>query len=110
VDESSFERLLNIQSYSDEELKALLTRLEEDEREISKRRRILHAELDIVRAELVRRLRDQGRGGGLVVGGNVSTLAQILARRPPKPQEDKVSKQEDSSDRDCSEVDFPGQE
>lgn len=87
MDESSFERLLNIQSYSDEELKALLARLEEEEREISKRRRILHGELDIVRAELVRRLRDRGREGGLVVDGDVSALAQILARKPAKPSE-----------------------
>lgn len=81
MDESSFERLLNIQSYSDEELRDLAARLADEEREISKRRRILHGEIDIVRAELVRRLRDKGRGGGLVVDANVAKLAEVLCAK-----------------------------
>lgn len=81
MEESSFERLLNIQSYSDEELRDLAARLTEEEREISRRRRILHGEIDIIRAELVRRLRDKHQGGGLVIDGNVAQLAQILCTR-----------------------------
>jgi hypothetical protein len=79
VDESSFERLINIQAYSDQELKALASGLAEEEQELSKRRRLLHGELDIVRAEMVRRLRDRGGSGeGLVKDGDVAVLTEIL--------------------------------
>ncbi len=79
VDESSFERLINIQAYSDQELKALASALTEEEQELSKRRRVLQGELDIVRAEMVRRLRDRGGSGeGLVQDGDVATLTEIL--------------------------------
>ncbi len=82
--ESSFDRLINIQSYSDDELKSLHKRLVEEEREISMRRRLLHAELDIIRAETVRRLRDKSRAeGGLVRDGNLAVLADILSGRLP---------------------------
>lgn len=82
MDESSFERLIKIQSYTDEELKTLASRLAEDERELSMRRRLLHGEMDIVRAEVVRRLRDKSRsGGGLVEDGDVAALTEILSGR-----------------------------
>jgi hypothetical protein len=90
VDESSFERLINIQSYSDEELKALAAKLSEEERAVSMRRRLLHGELDIVRAEMVRRLRDKNSGEkGLVKDGDVALLTEILSGHggqgePPK--------------------------
>ena len=90
MDGSSFERLINIQSYSDEELKELAARLTEEEREVSMRRRLLHGELDIVRAEMVRRLRDKGSDGmGLVQDGDVALLSEILSGHggygePPK--------------------------
>jgi RsiG-like len=80
VDESSFERLINIQAYSDAELKALAASLSEEERELSMRRRLLHGELDIVRAEMVRRLRSKrGSGQGLVRDGDVAALTEILS-------------------------------
>lgn len=79
MDDSSFERLINIQAYSDAELKALATSLAEEENEVSKRRRVLHAQIDIVRAEMVRRLRDKGGSGkGLVQDGDVAVLTNIL--------------------------------
>jgi hypothetical protein len=84
VDESSFERLVNIQSYSEIELKALADTLAEQEAQVSKQRRLLQGELDIVRAELVRRLRDlSGSEQGLVVDGDVSALSRILAKKGP---------------------------
>ena len=80
VNESSFERLINIQGYSGEELKALVASLSAEERELSKRRRLLHGEMDIVRAEMVRRLRDkEGTGQGLVHDGDIVALTEILA-------------------------------
>jgi hypothetical protein len=90
VEESSFERLINIQSYSDEELKRLAEQLSDQEREVSMRRRLLHGELDIVRAEMVRRLRDKTSDGiGLVKDGDVALLSEILSGHggygePPK--------------------------
>ena len=83
MDESSFERLIKIQSYSDEELKALAAQLAEDERELSMRRRLLHGEMDIVRAEMVRRLRDKNKvgEGSLVEDGDVAALTEILSGR-----------------------------
>lgn len=83
MDESSFERLIKIQSYSDEELKALAAQLADEERELSMRRRLLHGEMDIVRAEMVRRLRDKNKSGdsGLVEDGDVAALTEILSGR-----------------------------
>jgi hypothetical protein len=82
VDESSFERLVNIQSYSDAELKSLAESLAAEEAEVSRQRRLLQGELDIVRAELVRRLRDKnGSEQQLVVDGDVAALSKILAKK-----------------------------
>lgn len=80
--EDSFNILINLRSYSDEELKQLSTSLEEEEREISRRRRVLHGELDIVRAEIVRRLRDKHKAGESVFGeDDISRLSEILSAR-----------------------------
>lgn len=83
MDESSFERLIKIQSYSDQELKELAAHLADDERELSMRRRLLHGEMDIVRAEMVRRLRDKNNSseGSLVEDGDVAALTEILSGR-----------------------------
>lgn len=83
MDDSSFERLIKIQSYSDEELKELASRLAQEERDLSMRRRLLHGEMDIVRAEMVRRLRDKNKTGqgGLVEDGDVAALSEILSGR-----------------------------
>jgi hypothetical protein len=82
LDDSSFERLIKIQSYSDEELKSLAAQLTKEEQEVSMRRRLLHGELDIVRAEMVRRLRDKNRAGaGIVQDGDVAALSDILRGR-----------------------------
>ena len=88
VDTASFDLLVNIQSYSDGELKALAQALESEEREISKSRRLLHARLDILRAEMVRRLRDKHRAGeSLVAEGDVQKLSAILSSRGLLPEE-----------------------
>jgi hypothetical protein len=89
VDESSFERLVTIQSYGDAELRALADSLAEQEAQVSKQRRLLQAELDIVRAEMVRRLRAQGGSEqGLVVDGDVAMLSKILAKKGPSSESD----------------------
>ena len=71
-------------SLSDQELKDLIKQLTEEEMEISYRRRILHGKIDILRAELVNRLRKKDEGGELVISGaDVQQLTDILAGRVP---------------------------
>jgi hypothetical protein len=85
--DDTFDRLLNIQSYNDAALKDLLQRLSEEEREVSKKRRLLHGEMDIVRAELVRRTRDKHAAGGNVVSeGDLSALTAILGAQGARNQ------------------------
>ena len=79
MDDTPFERLINVQSYGDDELRELADRLSAEERELSKRRRLLHGEIDILRAEIVRRLREKHGTGGLVRGGDVAALSDILS-------------------------------
>ena len=50
-------------SLTDVELKDVIRQLTEEETEISYRRRILHGKIDILRAELVNRLRKKHDGG-----------------------------------------------
>jgi hypothetical protein len=69
-------------SLSDVELKELIKQLTEEEVDISYRRRILHGKIDILRAELVNRLRKQHDGGHeIITGADVEQLTEILARR-----------------------------
>lgn len=87
MDDTAFERLINLQSYSDEELRELADRLSAEEREISKRRRLLHGEIDILRAEIVRRLREKhSAGAGLVEDGDVAALTDILSGKTHREQ------------------------
>jgi hypothetical protein len=50
-----WEREPDLTSISEEELKARLTELDEEERALSYRRRVLQGRIDLIRAELVRR-------------------------------------------------------
>lgn len=69
-------------SMSDSELKDVIRQLTEEETEISYKRRILHGKIDILRAELVARLRNQHASGEAVISGaDVETLTNILANR-----------------------------
>lgn len=72
---------------SDEELKALIARLTEEEQGVSYQRRILHGRIDILRAELVSRLRKQHKQGESAIGGaDIQLLTDILAGKSiPEP-------------------------
>lgn len=75
-------------SMSDSELKALIKQLTEEETDISYRRRILHGKIDILRAELVNRLRSKREGGEEVISGeDLKQLTEILAGKGSEPQE-----------------------
>src|ERR1700712_2891675 len=69
-------------SLSDQELKDLIQQLTDEEQEVSYRRRIRHGKIDILRAELVNRLRKRHEGGEEVItGADVQRLTDILAGR-----------------------------
>ena len=75
-------------SLTDEELKTLIQELTEQELDISYRRRILHGKIDILRAELVNRLRRKHEGGEEVISGSdVERLTAILAGKVPSDGE-----------------------
>ncbi len=72
----------DLDSLSDIELKIVIKELTEQEGDISYRRRILHGKIDILRAELVNRLRKKHDGGEEVISDNdVQRLTEILAGR-----------------------------
>ena len=67
-------------SLTDQELKDLIKQLTEEEMEISYRRRILHGKIDILRAELVNRLRKKReQGEAVITGADVQQLTDILS-------------------------------
>jgi hypothetical protein len=68
-------------SLNDAELKELIKELTDEETEISYQRRILHGKIDILRAELVNRLRKKHDGGDAptITGDDVRQLTDILA-------------------------------
>ena len=69
-------------SLTDQELKALIDELTAQEMEISYKRRILHGKIDILRAELVNRLKKKQDGGeDIISGADIQQLTDILAGR-----------------------------
>jgi hypothetical protein len=80
----------DIGSMSDQELKQLIEQLADEEQEVSYRRRILHGRIDILRAELVNRLRTKREeGGALISGDDVQQLSDILLGKAPDTDEAK---------------------
>jgi hypothetical protein len=79
-------------SLSDEELKDLIDKLTEEENEISYKRRVLHGKIDILRAELVNRLRQKReQGESLFSGDDVAQLTEILAGKQPSAEDDSAA-------------------
>ena len=64
-------------SLSDQELKAMIGDLEQQERDVSYQRRMLHGKIDILRAELVARLQQSG-GRSVLDQLDVDRLTEIL--------------------------------
>jgi hypothetical protein len=74
------ETLPDLGSLSDNELKDLIAQLTDEEEKVSYKRRILHGKIDILRAELVNRLRKKNEQGEMVISGaDVQQLTDILA-------------------------------
>ena len=73
---------------SDEELKELIDQLTTEEQEVSYQRRILHGKIDILRAELQSRLKQEvGEGKSPLHEVDVDKLAEILASKALPPAE-----------------------
>ncbi|MDX6643002.1 MAG: hypothetical protein QOD76_964 [Solirubrobacteraceae bacterium] len=82
--ESRMETFPDLGSLTDQELKDVISQLTEEEMEISYRRRILHGKIDILRAELVNRLRKKHESGEDVLSiSDVDRLTDILAGKVP---------------------------
>lgn len=92
------ETIPDIGSMSDEELKGLIDQLTNEERTLSYRRRVLHGRIDILRAELVNRLKVKREAGDVALtGADVQELTDILLGKvPTAPPEDGSREQEAS--------------
>ncbi|HXE99196.1 MAG TPA: hypothetical protein VN458_02510 [Solirubrobacterales bacterium] len=81
----------DVSSMSESELKDLISQLTDEERELSYRRRLLHGKIDILRAELVNRLRARREAGeALITGRDVDKLTDILMGKVPAPPEEET--------------------
>ncbi len=80
------EALPELTTLSDGDLKRLIDDLQQEEHDVSYRRRILHGKIDILRAELVARLRTSG-GRCIFDQVDVEALTAILtAKATPEGQ------------------------
>ena len=78
------EALPDLASLSDDQLKGLIEQLEQEERDVSYRRRLLHGKIDILRAELVARLQTSG-GRSVLDQVDVDRLTDILTGKAAPP-------------------------
>jgi hypothetical protein len=77
------EPLPDLATLSDDDLKALIEKLELEENEVSFRRRMLQGRIDILRAERTARLKGKG-----VSDVDVEKLTDILSARSSPPNEE----------------------
>ena len=78
------EPLPDLGSLSDDQLKHLIEELEQQERAVSYERRLLHGKIDILRAELVARLKGSG-GKSVLDQVDVERLTEILTGKSAPP-------------------------
>jgi hypothetical protein len=74
------EPLPDLSTISDDALREMIRVLEVEEDEISFKRRVLHGRIDILRAELVARLREQVSAGEAKLA-DVERLSEILTAK-----------------------------
>jgi len=70
----------DLTSLTDDDLRVMIRDLEKEEDDISFQRRVLHGRIDILRAELVGRLRDQVSAGEAKLA-DVERLSEILTTK-----------------------------
>ena len=78
------EPLPDLGSLDDAALKGLIGELEQQEREVSYQRRLLHGKIDILRAELVARLQRSG-GRSVLEQVDIDRLTEILTGKGAPP-------------------------
>ena len=83
--EGSTEALPDLGTLSDDDLKALIDKLTQEENDVSFRRRLLQGRIDILRAERTARLKGKG-----VTEVDVETLTDILSSRSAPSSEEGV--------------------
>jgi hypothetical protein len=71
-DRDKGEALLDLEHKTNDELRTLLSELQEEEDQISYRRRVLHGRIDILRAE-------REAGEDVISGADIDKLIEILA-------------------------------
>jgi hypothetical protein len=82
--EVKVENLPELSSLDDQGLKSLIKDLVAKEQELSYQRRLLHGQIDILRAELVERLSEKRTSGEtLISDADVEKLTEILTRKDP---------------------------
>jgi hypothetical protein len=74
----------DLTTMSDDELRTMIRELEQEEDEVSLRRRVLHGRIDILRAEHVARLREQVSAGEAKLA-DMERLSEILAGKAAPP-------------------------
>lgn len=80
--------IVDLVTRSDDELRALIAELEIEERDISRRRRLLQGKLDILRAEVVMRLqRKHSEGEAVISADDLEALSRILAGKKLEPND-----------------------
>jgi hypothetical protein len=80
------EPLPDLSTLTDDDLRSMIRELEAEEDEVSFRRRVLHGRIDILRAELVARLREQVSAGEAKLA-DVERLTEILTAKGAPPEE-----------------------
>ncbi|HJR95289.1 MAG TPA: hypothetical protein VJ807_07610 [Gaiellaceae bacterium] len=81
------EPLPDLSTLTDDDLRTMIRELETEEDEVSFRRRVLHGRIDILRAELVARLREQVSAGEAKLA-DVGRLSEILSSRTAPAEEE----------------------
>ena len=81
------EPLPDLSTLTDDDLRGIIRGLEAEEDEVSFRRRVLHGRIDILRAELVARLREQVSAGEAKLA-DVGRLSEILSARTAPPEDE----------------------
>ena len=69
----------------DDALRSLIDEHVREEEEISYRRRLLHGRIDILRAELVDRIKRRHGGEDAQLAVDIERLTEILAHKGPPP-------------------------
>ena len=80
------EPLPDLATLTDDDLRDMIRHLEKEEDDISFRRRVLHGRIDILRAELVARLREQVSAGEAKLA-DVERLSEILTAKSAPAKE-----------------------